>query len=289
MYDDLHAYFIENVVRKFERFVESRESEEVGESSHLRCGVDAAAALYHFREFLPDATRPLVEDVTRSCPEYDLLRDVTDVSKHGSLNRPSARLKKAEDLVEQTVFTRIKDDSEPGAVFHKRVLGTLEDGTTVELYPALVAVLNYWSRELERRGVIKKATTWKVKPPPIPTCDAVKHGPSLRMIRGVRFSQNWLLQEYDPETGVTAPMDLTDSEMKLRLYRPSIEVEVTLRNDLSGVEFTETVALSQEDAAEFERLRRAGDEPGLEALAQESDELRRAMERLIEKAGESDT
>jgi hypothetical protein len=60
MFDDLARTFVLNVVAAYDDYVGHRDATVVGRDSHLRVAVEAAIALYHFREYVPDAGRAIL-------------------------------------------------------------------------------------------------------------------------------------------------------------------------------------------------------------------------------------
>lgn len=55
MFDDLHAYFYENVRVAYREFKERLAEPRAGRSIDLRLAVGACEALFHLREHLPEA------------------------------------------------------------------------------------------------------------------------------------------------------------------------------------------------------------------------------------------
>ena len=72
MFDDLEALFLENVLTAYNEFPKSIKSDTLGESVDLWLAMNAATALYPFREavFPGPGARPGPRS-HRSAPDYD--------------------------------------------------------------------------------------------------------------------------------------------------------------------------------------------------------------------------
>src|SRR5437899_872107 len=102
MFDDVEALFVEHVVPAYRAFIESVSSGPAGSSKDLRLAVNAATALHHFREHVPTATQKTRGTVAALCPDYDLLGDIVDATKHHTLTRKSQPLiRSANDVYEE--------------------------------------------------------------------------------------------------------------------------------------------------------------------------------------------
>ena len=86
MFDDLTAYYHENVVASFIEYLDICNDGVAGRSRDLRAALAAASALFHLREHLPTGSLSRT-DVERFCPDYALLGDVVNASKHKALHR----------------------------------------------------------------------------------------------------------------------------------------------------------------------------------------------------------
>jgi len=73
MFDDLNAYFYENVVASFEEYISTKKSNKSGRSRDLRIAVNAASALFHLREHLPDSNQLSEKEIELLCPDYKII------------------------------------------------------------------------------------------------------------------------------------------------------------------------------------------------------------------------
>ena len=111
MFDDLAAYFHENVITTYKEYLNVRDVQTAGGSNDVRSGIIAASALYHFREHLPSFYKKKRIDVVNSCPDYALLGDVVNASKHKILTRGTPQLANANSIEEIVLITLFKYNS----------------------------------------------------------------------------------------------------------------------------------------------------------------------------------
>ena len=161
----------------------------------------------------------------------------------------------------------------------KQVVARLADGTLADVMRAQTNVLNFWENYLAEIGVLKVAT--------IHTYDdglgyrpRQSHavGPTLEILQGVRFRQTLQLMKFNPDTGRAEPMPLpegTKARMQIR-KRPRHQVDITLRHDESGREFTRTITLTEDES---EALDTASEE-GYEALLEGFESMRNGFNEL---------
>jgi hypothetical protein len=271
MFDDLNAYFQENVWESYTKFVESKKSRSAGKSRDLRLAINAATALYHLREHIPQHQRKSRAKLAKICPDFNLLGDVVNASKHGYLTEGNPQVVSAEDIFEVRTSTMYQD--EQGEYWHgeKSVFIKLKDGTERDLYEILTNVLNMWLKELYHLRVISHVEPIEIKDEGIPP-RLTENGAApldLEIIRGVRFTHRMRLQKYNYETGKVEPMDLSGGEVRLRFFKPPSELQVVLRNKRTDEEISRTIPLSEEQ--------------GLVYLKLKSDEQRQAFANTIAK------
>lgn len=192
MFDDLSAHFHENVWESYQNFAEAKKSIKAGKSRDLRLAINAATALYHLREHIPQHLRKSRAKLAKLCPDYDLLGDVVNAAKHSILTQGNPQIVSAEDIFEQVTSTLYKD--EQGDYWHgeKSVFVKLKDGSVRDLYEVLTNVLNMWLKELQGLGVIGYIKPIEIKDEGIlPRSSESGAAPlDLEIIQGVRFIHN---------------------------------------------------------------------------------------------------
>ncbi len=109
MFDDLAAYFYENVALAFTTYRDIRNDRVHGRSKDLRAALVAAAALFHFHEHIPAPRKETRAAIAAKCPDFDLLGDIVNASKHRDLTQGNPRVNSAEDIYEQVVLASFED------------------------------------------------------------------------------------------------------------------------------------------------------------------------------------
>ena len=168
MYDDTRSLFFDDLLPSYREFQSALADAPHGRSRCLRAAARAAAALFHFREHLPDTFKPEKHEVAAACPDYLLVEDITNVSKHGELSRGRPQLTRATDL-KDFVHLIIFEDTE-GTYQHRvlEVRAILSSGDSVDIGFPLTRVLNYWGGFLVQKGVL---SSFEAKSEPLPVKD----------------------------------------------------------------------------------------------------------------------
>lgn len=284
MFDDLKAYFLENVVDSFVVYQSIKDDGKYGISHDLRAAVVAATALYHFREHVPHSIRKSRNMIATECPSYDLLGDIVNVSKHKILTKGRPKLMKAEDLYEQIVITSYEDDDGEYTNTEKLVEVKFVDGSKKDILEILTDVINYWGVELANQRILNSFKKFDYPAPPgskyVPRDKASSL--DIEVIQGVRFKQIMKLLKYDKTTGKAKPINLTGYKFNFKIYKPTYSVDIVLIHDKTGKTFKHTFDLSEKQASELH---------GLENDSQREDFMKRlALERqeevsnLVQKA-----
>ena len=95
MFDDLAAYYYDNVVTEFVDYRDASKDGVAGRSRDLRKALVAATALFHLREHLPTPRLPTRAEVEQACPEYALLGDVVNAAKHKEITQKTQSISRA--------------------------------------------------------------------------------------------------------------------------------------------------------------------------------------------------
>jgi len=256
MFDDLAAFFYENVVAAFTDYSTIKRDDPYGQSKDLRAAIIAATALYHLREHVPARYRKSRSEIAKLCPDYDLLGDVVNAAKHDHLTQGEPQINSAEDIYEMTVVTRYEDQDGEYSDAQKMVMVKLNDGSERDLFEVLTSVINFWGHELARLGVIKGFNSFTVPEAPgsrfIQRADAKKRLDT-QILRGLRFKHQMKLQKYDTNKGASAPIDLTGAKLHYRIYKPSYSLDVMLKNQ-NGEELKATFDLTEEESLKWHGL-----------------------------------
>ncbi|GAF98811.1 unnamed protein product, partial [marine sediment metagenome] len=144
MFDDLVAYFYENVVASYNAFSGALKNNVSGMSKDLRAAINSATALYHFREHIPRIHQKTRKELAKKCPDYDLLGDIVNAAKHRALTRGNPQVSSANDIFEQVVFTKYRDEEGEYFSSEKTVLVKLKDNSDRNMQEILTNVLTMW-------------------------------------------------------------------------------------------------------------------------------------------------
>lgn len=287
MFDDLAAYYHENVVSSFVEYRDICNDGIAGRSRDLRAALNTASALFHLREHLPGSSLSRA-DVERLCPDYALLSDVVNTSKHRILNGNTPHgaplVADAENLGEQIVFIEYEDEVGTYRHVQKAVVIRLSDGSERNLLEVLTSVLNFWERHMLSLGMLLKARVFA-------------HDNSIRfrsrteyeanrlnfeLVKGLRFHQTMRLLHFDNATGRAEPIDLTGSHVQFRIYQPKYDIELSLTHDATGKTYKTEIALTEEENLILSRI--SSDEERL-AYVNSLPAAQAALEKLAVEAG----
>lgn len=281
MFDDLAAYFHENVASSYVAYLDVRNKESFGISKDLRAAIIAATALFHLREYVPAPHKKSRSEVAKACPDYNILGDVVNASKHRELDRGQPQLKAAEDVYEMTVITQYEDENGPYSDARKLVMVKLNDGSEHDMMDALTNVINYWGNEFTQYGILKSFKPFLLPPHPGEQFVSRDEAKALdtEIIRGVRFKQVLKLLKFDQALGRAEPIDLTGSEFRYRIYKPSYSVDVQLKHPVSGKEYSFTLELNEDESMKWHSLKTDEQRQSfMSKLAEErSDELQQLL------------
>lgn len=292
MFDDIAAYFHENVVESYITYRNIRKIKEYGLSKDLRSAVIAATALYHLREHLPEGQRKSRKVIANECPDYDVLGDVVNAAKHREIDRGNPKVRSAKDLYEQIVLTEFKDVNGRYTNSDKLVKVRFTDGTERDLYECLTNVINYWGDEFVRMGILDSYRPFEQDPAPgsrfIPRDEAKNL--DLELIRGVRFNQNLLFQKFNSESGRSEPIDLSGSKLNFKIYQPAYSVDIQLTHPVTGREYNLSLKLNEDASIKWHTLKTDAERKEFmrQLAEQRDDEIKAKLLELIEAENQSD-
>ncbi len=259
MFDDLTAYYHENVASSYFAYREINENGVAGSSRDLREAITSASALFHLREHLREhkLSRNKIESL---CPDYALLGDVTNSSKHKLLTGQTPHgkpfINDAASLSERIILITYKDDLGEYKYAAKTVIIKLTDGTERNLLEVLTNVINFWEEYMEKVGALDKARCFKYENPlrfrTRTECENNKL--DFTLITGHRFKQSLSFFQYNKDTHEIEPMDFKGSELQFRMYAPTLDVDISLKNHKTGAESKKTISLSEDESIEVSKL-----------------------------------
>lgn len=255
MFDDVAAYFYENVLLAYLEYDKVRKNKLLGQSRDLRLAINAAIALYHFKEHLPKDVQRVPDEMSLACPDYPLLGDVVNAAKHGHLTRGNPLIKEADDVFEELIITQYEDDKGVYWDTKKAVTINLIDGSRRDMFEILTNVLNFWSTELHHLGIIEHERHFDIPDSAIPPRRS-ESGASpldLEIVQGVRFRMKSRLLKYNPSTGIAEPIDTTGSKMTMKMHKPA-ELTFSLVHKKTGKEISRTIEVDDKLWSDFQKL-----------------------------------
>ena len=259
MFDDLIAHYHENVVNAYIDYRETSMDGVAGRGRDLRKALAAANALFHFREHITKDT-PTRADIETLSPEYALLGDIVNASKHKAVKNKTPHgdplISDASQIKEELVITEYEDGEGEYRFAQKFVVVTLSDGSEKYLIDLLTTVINFWEGYLHSIGALASARTF-VHSNVIKKRsreESEKNKINFEIVQGHRFMKQIKIMRYNYETKKAEPIDLTGSQLKFCIYKPQKSVTLTLKNDKTGEEYQTSVKLSEEETQTFSQL-----------------------------------
>ena len=211
MFHDIGIYYYRNVLESFVRYRETSDNREYGDSQDLKNGIEAATAMFHFMEHLPDAIRPTRKELEKACPDFAIVGDVANVSKHHTLDRPTPHgaplVTSVDQLSEVAVHTEYCDTEGTYLYCEKIVRIRLSDGTERILLDVLTNVINHWEQFLFNAGINDKARVFTSdRKPRFRTRQECGNGllATLKITKGVGLRPIFEFYRFDPYRCVNA-------------------------------------------------------------------------------------
>jgi hypothetical protein len=259
MFEAIQTYFYDYVVAAYEDYARHRDDNTSGRHRHLSTALHACAALFHFREHLPDPHTMTWRQVVALCPDYRLIAAVTNASKHSELTRndPMGRppIDDVEQLEELTIVTRFRDEQGEYADAQSRIFANCTDGVSRNLDEAITNVLNFWGIQLSCWGMANFRTV------PVPRFPGTYFVPrdkarnlDFEVLAPLGLRHSIQLLRFDPVQGTAVPIDLTGSDIEFKLYRPAFTLDITFPAPDGGHPIKCSLALTDEESQAFAAL-----------------------------------
>jgi hypothetical protein len=259
VFDDLAGLFYENVEPAYRVYAESRDDTKAGRNRLLRAAVEAATALFHFREHLPAHLARTRSQAVLECPGYRLVADVTNATKHKALTRNTSEgaplVSSANAIHELIVITRYVDEAGEYSDARVQVVVDCDDGVTRNLDSAIVSVLNYWGGILSVSGTASYEPRNPAEKPGSRFVARADARPlDFEIIQGLRFASHMQLRKFDAVEGRSTPVDLTGADISFNIYRPSYVFQITATPSAGGPSFSCSLELTQEQSLTYHGL-----------------------------------
>lgn len=246
MFQDIQTLFYENVLVPYKEYRDARLVRVAGRYRDLRLGLAAAASAYHFREHLRPPNAIERKDVIATCPEFALLGDVVNASKHGELTKGNPDLAEASAINELIMVTEYADDAGSYQAVDKAIELTLKDGTKRLLHQVLRPVVNFWIGHLHSRSLIGFNTTFTESQRVAPTREeagAASDGAAqldLEIVQGLPFQPRFQLLKF-VTSGEVSLVNSVTGDRRARCFTLSIVESTKLSQCRSEDERTEAM------------------------------------------------
>ena len=290
MFETPRKFFIQDVLSSYEEYCKHRKSNDWGQNQLLRKGINTAIALYHFREHLPSNIRPQMSALETRCPDYDLVRDITNVSKHKRITDYTPRISDATQIFEVITSTFFSDNKGEYVAPQLEVYLKLDDGTKRKLTDVLYNVMLMWRDILSQLGIIDMKAPKPINDKPLTRKEAARRQANLRIRRGEDFKANLRILRYNYAKGVAEPVDLTGSTVQSKIYKlPQYgEIHVSLVPPVSSkqkIELDFKVPLTKKQAIQYMRFK-SDSEKGtfLKSIINSNQSIKEELGRIIQKA-----
>jgi hypothetical protein len=252
MFDDLKAYFIENILVLYRDYTRTKKSSKFGFSNDLRTAINLSTSLFHLREHIPLANRKNRQYYINLCEDYKLIADIANASKHGVLTQNNPFISDINNVYEIVISTEYIDND--GEYYHieKSVFAKLDDGNERDLNDIIINVMNMWITELNRIKTLVNYPLIKVPKFKIPKRTKNSGHLNLYAMQGLRFGPKFKLQKYNYQKGIIEPVDLTGAEIKMSVYKPKYTGTLTFFKD--GNEICIEIEIEDDELKKLNKL-----------------------------------
>jgi hypothetical protein len=274
MFDDLAAYFVNNVKAAYKAYLDNR-SASAGTFRHTRHALELATALFHFREHLPAQQAMSRTNAEARCSEYALVGDVANAAKHQQLTGQTPHgapfITKAEEILERTIITQFFDADGMYTDVKTAVFISCTDGIERSLDEALIGVLNFWIAELQNLSIITlPAVSAYVRPGSVFVSRADAKQLDLEIVKGLEWRHAMQLLRFDTATQQSTLVDLSGMQLQMKIYVPRYSVSLSIAPPDGGEPFDLQLELADEQSATFHGLKTEAEKAAFaQSLAQD--------------------
>ncbi len=259
MFTNARKFYIESVLPSYDDFIEHRASNDWGENQLLRKGIIAASALFHLREHIPIEIQPSKNSLKSRCPDYGIIGDITNVSKHQNISRDNPQITKASQIYENLRLIMFKDEMGTYFAPQLEVYVKLDNGTEIKLINILYTVMSMWRDVLDELNIIKED---QLKPLTVDALisrdEANIRGANMQVREGEDYQFGFRMQKYNYEKNIIEPMDASEMDVEIQIHQlpktATVHFQVTdpaLGVNL-GLDFD--IPLSEEQAQKYIKL-----------------------------------
>lgn len=260
MFENPRKYYFENVIPSYLDFIEHRKSNEWGQEQLLRKGIIAATSLFHFREHIPENIRPTKSQLKRQYPEYGLVGDITNASKHNVISHDSPLISSANQICEEMRLIFFADNDGKYLAPQLEIVVRLDNGTEFLLVKILFNVLVMWDQILDNLGIVKRAIRSPININEIISREQANcRRSNLVIMKGEDQKLKYQIQELNNITGEIIDLDITGMKFELVIgsLPESVLIHLTFeKQDVDKrIEIDFDVPLTNEQSMEYVELK----------------------------------
>lgn len=253
MFSDFDTYFYEAIIEPYYAYIGRQNENEYGRSFDVKLALISATSLFHLREHLPEAGAISRNQFEKICPEYSLLADIVNASKHRIIDRNNPQLSHSKQIIERVVVTIYRDEQGEYSYSDKVVVIVLNNGKEVYLHDLLYQTINAWISYLQSKDIISKSCIISAPKTKSHYSRVECNGLNISLVSGLPFKMDMQLLRYDYQQNRVIPVDLTEAEIEMKVYKP-ISFELSVTDPDSGKSASSSVTLTAEDSRYFNNL-----------------------------------
>jgi len=289
MFVNARKYYVENVLPSYQDFIEHRESNDWGENQLLRKGIVAATSLFHLREHIPTNIQPSKANLKSQYPDYRLIADIANVSKHHELTCNNPQISNASQIYESLRLIEFTDKQGEYVVPQLEVYVKLDNGTEIKLINILYNVMSIWLDVLDNLGIINQKPLEPLKNDfPISREEANKRRANLRIRQGEEYQWQFRIEKYNYNKRITESIDLTGKSIQFRIRElpENAPISIHIANPGIGVDFEVDfdIPLSKEQAKHYIILCGSEKEEFLKELMESTPDIKKELQSKIQSA-----
>lgn len=261
MFNDFQTFYRENALAAFQEYRDRRAKQVLGRNRDIRLAMIATEAMFHLREYLPSTAALTRLEAQAACPDYRILADTCNASKHKKLSRPTPGnlpplVDEASRIIE--LMATIFYEDELGEYLHheKLVQVELTDGSHRDVLEILTNVANFFEQHLKARGVFANARTFKYLDPYRFRTRGESSGLKMDMEinQEVGVSQQFQLLRFNNKNGKVEPIDLTECTISGKIYKPQFDFDLSMTHNATGKQYYRTVTIEGIDAIKLAKI-----------------------------------
>jgi len=289
MFANARKFYVENVLPSYQDFIEHRESNDWGENQLLRKGIVAATSLFHLREHIPTNIQPNKANLKSQYPDYRLIADIANVSKHHELTSDNPQISNASQIYESLRLIKFTDKQGEYVAPQLEVYVKLDNGTEIKLINILYNVMSIWRDVLDNLGIINHKPLEPLKNDfPISREEANKRRANLRIRQGEEYQWQLRIEKYNYNKRITEPIDLTGKNIQFRIRElpENAPISIHITNPGIGVDFEVDfdIPLSKEQTEHYIFLCGSEKVEFLKKLVESTPDIKKELQSKIQSA-----